>query len=52
MAEFTEAPPVEGNSEERERQAYTTPMLIDYGSIAELTGGTFAGVGADNAIYS
>lgn len=35
-----------------ERKPYVTPTLTDFGSCAELTQGTFAGVGADNGIYS
>jgi hypothetical protein len=34
------------------RKPYDTPTLTDFGSCTELTQGTFAGVGADNAIYS
>ena len=37
---------------ETERKPYVTPTLIDFGSCAEITQGTFAGVGADNGIYS
>lgn len=35
-----------------ERKAYVTPTLTDFGSCAEITQGTFAGVGADNGVYS
>jgi hypothetical protein len=35
-----------------ERKSYTTPTLTDFGSCAEITQGTFAGVGADNGVYS
>ena len=38
--------------EQTERKAYTTPALKDFGSFAEITQGTFAGVGADSGIYS
>jgi len=34
------------------RKEYVTPSLTDFGSFAEITQGTFAGVGADNGIYS
>jgi hypothetical protein len=34
------------------RKAYSTPTLTDFGSFAEITQGTFAGVGPDNTIYS
>ena len=34
------------------RKPYTPPTLTDFGSLTELTRGTFAGVGADNGIYS
>lgn len=35
-----------------ERKPYTSPTLTDFGSCAELTQGTFAGVGVDNGVYS
>jgi hypothetical protein len=31
---------------------YETPTLRDFGTVAELTHGTFAGVGVDSAVYS
>jgi asparagine synthase (glutamine-hydrolysing) len=37
---------------EETRKPYETPTLTDFGSCAELTQGTFAGVGADSGIYS
>lgn len=37
---------------ENERKPYVTPTLTDFGSCAEITQGTFAGVGADSGIYS
>jgi len=39
-------------TQENNRKPYVTPMLVDFGSCAEITQGTFAGVGADNGIYS
>lgn len=39
-------------AEEVDRKPYSTPTLADFGSCAELTQGTFAGVGPDNGIYS
>jgi hypothetical protein len=38
--------------ENDDRQPYETPVLADHGTVADLTQGTFAGVGADNGIYS
>jgi hypothetical protein len=35
-----------------DRKSYVTPTLTDFGSCAEITQGTFAGVGADSGIYS
>lgn len=35
-----------------ERKEYEAPTLTDFGSCAELTAGTFAGVGPDSGIYS
>jgi hypothetical protein len=35
-----------------ERKTYSTPTLTDFGSFAEITNGTLAGVGADSAVYS
>jgi hypothetical protein len=37
---------------ETERKQYVAPTLTDFGSCAELTQGTFAGVGVDNGVYS
>jgi hypothetical protein len=34
------------------KKDYATPTLTDFGSFAEITQGTFAGVGADNVVYS
>ncbi len=39
-------------AEQTERKPYVAPTLTDFGSFADLTQGTFAGVGADNGIYS
>ena len=44
--------PVSTDTVQTDRQTYTTPALTDFGSFAEITQGTFAGVGPDNAIYS
>ena len=52
MVDFTEEPTITETSKENGRREYTTPTLTDYGAIAELTEGSFAGVGIDNAIYS
>ena len=35
-----------------DREPYETPVLNDHGTIADVTLGTFAGVGADGGIYS
>jgi hypothetical protein len=35
-----------------ERKPYVAPVLTDFGSFAEITQGTFAGVGVDNTVYS
>jgi hypothetical protein len=35
-----------------ERKPYETPTMTDFGSVAEVTQGTFAGSGTDNAVYS
>lgn len=48
MEESSNTAPVQ----ETDRKPYVTPTLIDFGSCAEITQGTFAGVGADNGIYS
>jgi len=37
---------------ENTRKEYVKPSLTDFGSFAEITQGTFAGVGADNGVYS
>jgi hypothetical protein len=37
---------------ENTRKEYVTPSLTDFGSFSEITQGTFAGVGADNGVYS
>jgi hypothetical protein len=34
------------------RKPYAAPTMTDFGSVEELTRGTFAGVGADSGIYS
>ena len=34
------------------RRPYVAPTLTDFGPVAELTQGTFAGVGVDSGIYS
>jgi hypothetical protein len=34
------------------RKAYVPPTLTDFGSLTELTRGTFAGTGADSGVYS
>jgi hypothetical protein len=39
-------------NQEPERKPYVTPSLTDFGSCAEITQGSFAGVGADNGVYS
>jgi len=39
-------------TQENDRKPYVTPTLTDFGSCAEITQGTFAGVGADNGVYS
>lgn len=44
--------PIAPETAEAERKTYTTPTLTDFGSFAEITQGTFAGVGADAGIYS
>jgi hypothetical protein len=51
MDQTTNAP-VSHDSVQAERKAYSTPTLTDFGSFAEITQGTFAGLGPDNAIYS
>lgn len=35
-----------------DRKPYVAPTLTDFGSFSEITQGTFAGVGADNGVYS
>ena len=35
-----------------DRKPYVAPVLTDFGSFAEITQGTLAGVGADSGIYS
>lgn len=47
MEEIKSDTPAEKNLKE-----YVTPKLTDFGSFAEITQGTFAGVGADNGVYS
>lgn len=37
---------------QQDRKPYSTPALTDFGSVAEVTQGTFAGVGPDSGIYS
>ena len=44
--------PVSSETAQAERKTYTTPTLTDFGSVTEITKGTFAGVGADSGIYS
>jgi hypothetical protein len=44
--------PVATETVQMDRKTYVTPTLTDFGSFAEITQGTFAGVGADNTIYS
>ncbi len=44
--------PVAPETAQPERKSYHTPTLTDFGSFAEITQGTFAGVGPDSAIYS
>lgn len=44
--------PVSTETTNADRKPYVTPTLTDFGSFSEITQGTFAGVGADNAIYS
>jgi hypothetical protein len=39
-------------SPEIDRKAYVTPTLTDFGSCAEVTQGTFAGLGPDGGSYS
>ena len=39
-------------SAQTERKAYVAPVLKDFGSFAEITQGTFAGVGPDATVYS
>jgi hypothetical protein len=43
---------VSTDSAQTDRKVYSTPTLTDFGSFAEITQGTFAGVGVDNATYS
>lgn len=38
--------------QQTERKTYVVPTLIDFGSCAEITQGTFTGLGVDNANYS
>lgn len=44
--------PVSNETAQAERKTYNTPTLTDFGSFAEITQGTFAGVGPDTGIYS
>jgi hypothetical protein len=39
-------------TQENERKPYSAPTLTDFGSCAEITQGTFAGVGLDSGVYS
>ena len=39
-------------AQEPERKPYVAPTLTDFGTCADLTQGTFAGVGGDNGTYS
>jgi hypothetical protein len=49
MEETTNATP---NQQDNQRKPYVAPVLTDFGSCAEITQGTFAGVGLDSGIYS
>jgi hypothetical protein len=51
MAELTKDP-IDEDGHMNERRPYITPTLIDYGAIAELTEGSYAGVGTDFGVYS
>jgi hypothetical protein len=44
--------PVSMDAVQTDRKAYNTPTLTDFGSFAEITQGTFAGVGPDSGVYS
>lgn len=44
--------PVSTETAQAERKQYDTPTLTDFGSFAEITQGTIAGVGADSGVYS
>jgi hypothetical protein len=44
--------PVATEIVQADRKTYVAPTLTDFGSFAEITQGTFAGVGADSGIYS
>lgn len=44
--------PVPTSAAQAERKAYNTPTLTDFGSFAELTHGTLAGIGPDSGVYS
>jgi len=48
----TTTSPVTTETAQAERKTYNTPTLTDFGSFTEITQGTFAGVGADAAVYS
>jgi hypothetical protein len=50
MAELTKDP-IEEDGNTKERRTYITPVLVDYGMIAELTEGAY-GYGVDADIYS
>jgi hypothetical protein len=51
MDQTTNAP-VSHDTVQADRKAYNTPTLTDFGSFAEITQGTFAGLGPDSGIYS
>lgn len=44
--------PISNEAAQTERKSYNTPTLTDFGSFAEITQGTLAGVGPDGGIYS
>lgn len=52
MDQATSITPVATETAQSDRKPYSTPKLTDFGSFAEITQGTFAGVGADSGIYS
>ena len=44
--------PVSTEPVQGERKKYESPALTDFGSFADITQGTLAGVGADSGVYS